>query len=43
MNWYDFGRNEIYAGTGGNFRRKDCVTISQQKSKKLQTFFLHAY
>ena len=39
MNWYDFGRNEIYAGTGGNFRRKDCVTISQQEKQKIADFF----
>jgi len=39
MNWYDFGRCEVYAGNGGNFRRKDCITISQEEKQKIADFF----
>lgn len=39
MYWYDFGRNDVYAGNGGNFRRSDCVTISQAEKQKIADFF----
>jgi hypothetical protein len=39
MYWYDFGRYEIYAGSGGNFRHSDCKTISQDEKQKIADFF----
>ena len=39
MYWYDFGRNDVYAGNGGNFRRSDCITISQAEKQKIADFF----
>lgn len=39
MYWYDFGRNDVYSGNGGNFRRSDCITISQAEKQKIADFF----
>lgn len=39
MYWYDFGRYEIYAGSGGNFRHSDCKTISQDEKQNIADFF----
>lgn len=39
MYWYDFGRNDVYVGSGGRFRRSDCKAVSMEEKKKIQSFF----
>ena len=40
MYWYNFGRNEVYIGNGGNFRHsRDCMSISSEEKQKIADFF----
>ena len=39
MYWYDFGRNDVYVGTGGRFRRQDMKTVSGEEKACITAFF----
>ena len=40
MYWYDFGRQDVYVGNGGRFRRHDdCKKISLEEKEKIAKFF----
>ncbi len=39
MNWYDFGRNDVYVGTGGRFKKKDCKAISAEEKARIKELF----
>ena len=39
MNWYDFGRNDVYTGTGGRFSRADCKRISAEDKARIEDLF----
>ncbi len=40
MYWYDFGRNEVYVGSGGLFKHgRDCASVSQEEKAKIVAFF----
>lgn len=39
MYWYDFDRYEVYAGTSGDFRHSNCITISKEEKQKITDFF----
>ena len=39
MYWYDFGRNDVYVGTGGRFRREDLKTVSDAEKARIAAFF----
>jgi len=39
MNWYDFGRNDVYIGCGGRFKRSHCETISRAEKDKVAEYF----
>lgn len=39
MYWYDFGRQDVYVGCGGRFRRSDCKAISLAEKEKIAEFF----
>ena len=39
MYWYDFGRNDVYVGSGGRFKKSDCKAISAAEKEKIIKFF----
>ena len=39
MYWYDFGRQDVYVGTGGKFRREDCRAVSLAEKERITEFF----
>jgi len=40
MYWYDFGRNDVYIGTGGKVNlRKDFKTVSKEEFAKIDKLF----
>ena len=39
MDWYDFGRSDVYAWTGGAFKRKHCKTASSEEKAKIAKLF----
>jgi hypothetical protein len=39
MYWYDFGRNDVYVGSGGKFKKHDCKAISYEEKEKIAAFF----
>ena len=39
MYWYDFGRNDVYVGCGGAFKRKHCKTASAEEKDKIEAIF----
>lgn len=39
MYWYDFGRNDVYVGSGGRFDYNDCEKVSQAKKEEIAKFF----
>ena len=39
MYWYDFGRLDVYVGTGGKFNKKDCKAISLEEKERVAKFF----
>lgn len=40
MYWYDFGRRDVYVGSGGKFnRRKDCRVATDEEVAKIESFF----
>ena len=43
MYWYDFDRYEVYAGTSGDFRRSNCITVSKEEKQKIAEFFFHPF
>ena len=42
MYWYDFGRNDVYIGNGGKFKKSDCKKISPEEKEKITTNSLSA-
>ena len=39
MYWYDFGRNDVYIGNGGKFKKHDCKKISAEEKEKIASLF----
>ena len=39
MYWYDFGRNDVYIGNGGKFKKSDCKKISPEEKEKITSLF----
>ena len=39
MYWYDFGRNDVYIGNGGKFKKSHCKAISAEEKEKVTSFF----
>ena len=39
MYWYDFGRNDVYVGNGGKFKKSDCKRVSEEEKEKIASFF----
>jgi len=39
MYWYDFGRQDVYVGNGGKFKKSHCKAISLEEKEKIASFF----
>ena len=39
MYWYSFGREDVYIGTGGAFKKKHCKAVSAEEKQRIKELF----